>query len=374
MNEGTLVQAATGIATSERQQIMEERLRARIEGKSQDIQTAMQKIEHDGAMLNDYLISPDAMKFVNTGQNINLEGVNGDPFTVHPHAVWQLGDKLGIQPMFLKPEYFGTDWQRDVAVNALNIHAENYNKDRLLIRTVDGQVRGVLSDQYRRLNSMQIFLSYLLAARQHDAVLVDSHAGDTKEYLEIVRPEIEWVETPKNGDVPVAFGSRLRNSNFGDGRLELRTFMMNVVCLNGMVSDSMLSEVHIGSKIPQNIQVSEETMILDTKAKSALVTDIMGSVFTTDNLKHQAEWIREASRRDLDFDKAVKELPRSTFKKKDTELLTKILMENDPLNGLEGGNTLWKFAQGLTAMARDSKPERKRELEKVTANYVNQVM
>jgi hypothetical protein len=150
--------------------------------------------------------------------------------------------------------------------------------------------------------------------------------------------------------------------------------MMNVICTNGMVADSMMSEVHIGGKIPENIQISEETMILDTKAKAALVTDIMGSVFTEDNLKQQAQWIRDASRMELDFDKALKELPRSVFHKKDTEVLTKIFMENDPANGLEGGNTLWRFAQGMTAMARDSQPERKRDIERVTGDFVNQLI
>jgi hypothetical protein len=76
----------------------------------------------------------------------------------------------------------------------------------------------------------------------------------------------------------------------------------------------------------------------------------------------------------MDFDQALKELPKSTFHKSDTEKLTKIFMENDPNNGLEGANTLWKFAQGITALARDSEPERKRDLEKFTSDYVKAIV
>ena len=84
---------------------------------------------------------------------------------------------------------------------------------------------------------------------------------------------------------------RFRNSDFGAAKLELRVLQINVACLNGMTSNSVLAERHIGSRIEASgsISFTEETMNADTRAMSLVVRDIMDSVYSPGNVKRSEE-------------------------------------------------------------------------------------
>ena len=51
----------------------------------------------------------------------------------------------------------------------------------------------------------------------------------------------------------------------------------------------------------------------------------------------------------------------------------KILMRNDPEDGVQGGATLWKLTQAITAHARELSPERSRELHELSGQLLNRV-
>ena len=51
----------------------------------------------------------------------------------------------------------------------------------------------------------------------------------------------------------------------------------------------------------------------------------------------------------------------------------KLLMNNNPDDGVTGGATLWKLTQGITAFAREQQPERCRELHEISGQLMNRV-
>lgn len=48
-------------------------------------------------------------------------------------------------------------------------------------------------------------------------------------------------------------------------------------------------------------------------------------------------------------------------------------MRNDPEDGVQGGATLWKLTQAITAHARELSPERSRELHELSGQLLNRV-
>jgi len=247
---------------------------------------------------------------------------------------------------------------------------DNTTRERVLVRTVEGEVRGFLSDKYRRLNSMQIFIAFLQAAQATGSVLVDAHAGETKGFLEVINPNIVEFDTPFNGRNFMAVGARIRNSDFGDGALEVYLFGLLVKCMNGLVGQSMLREFHLGGRIPDDIRISEETYRKDTDAKASLVGDVMKQIYLPETTENLIGRIQGASAKPVDLVKEVEKLPKLGLTLGESEAVGKVLMENDPNNGLQGNPTLWKLVNGLTAVARDAKPERKRELELIAAEML----
>ena len=48
-------------------------------------------------------------------------------------------------------------------------------------------------------------------------------------------------------------------------------------------------------------------------------------------------------------------------------------MRNNPDDGVQGGATLWKLTQAITAHARELSPERNRELHEISGELLGRV-
>ncbi len=364
---------------AEERAILARKLEATLSGRARPIADAIRRIEYTGSLLDDYYLPTASLQFLRrevqddvalTFKPDTYYGENPEPFTLHDHAVGQIGDKLGVPPAYLKTLVRGKDWQKELSLLVMQMSSDNTRRDKVLLRTVEGQVRGFLSDRYRRLDSMQIFIAFLQAARETGSVLVDAHSGETKGFLEVINPNIVEFDTPLNGRNYMAFGARIRNSDFGDGALEVYFFGLLVQCMNGLVGQSMLREFHLGGRIPDDIRVSEETYRKDTEAKASLVGDVMRQIYLPETTSGLIERIQGASAKQVDLVKEVERLPKLGLTVTEANAVGKVLMENDPANGLQGSPTLWKLVNGLTAVARDAEPERKRELELIASDML----
>jgi hypothetical protein len=343
---------------------------------------ALTQIERDGQLLSDFILPLGA------GSNVSFEG-NGavkmmiagktrqsnKEFTLHPHAVMQAGEKLGAPPTYVRSLAESTeDWKRQLAANILNQHTQHSERQRVLVREIGGQVRGVLSDQYRRLSSPELAKSFLKAMKDQGAMVVDAFADDLRWYVEVIRRDIVPVQTEKNGLVFMAFGMRIQSSDFGDGALDLRAFDIQAVCLNGMVAESLLRRVHLGGKLPTNIELSDRTYQLDTRTNASAIGDIVATTFSKEAILKRAMVIQDASAEVIDIEKEVKALPRvNALTKVETESVKKTLMENKPEDGVQGEPTLWKLAQAVSAVGRELEPRRKREIDEIAGALLARV-
>ena len=76
----------------------------------------------------------------------------------------------------------------------------------------------------------------------------------------------------------------------------------------------------------------------------------------------------------MDFTQELRRLTSSgALLKKEGEEVQKILLRNDPDDGVQGGSTLWKLTQGITAHARELSPERSRELHEISGALLGRV-
>ena len=294
-------------------------------------------------------------------------------YTVNPHAVSQLGAKLDIPTAYLKklitPE--SQDWQKELAATMLNKHTEHAKQNRLLVRAVGDNVRGVLSDSYRRLNSVDLITSFMQTIQDKGAVLCDGLMTDTKIFLEAIMPSPVAIETPNNGTVHITFGVRISTSDYGDGALELRSFYMQGVCLNGMVRESMLKQVHLGSKLPENITFSEQTYRSDTKTQALAIRDISQTILSDAYTKKRCEEILRASEKPVDLEEELDKLSKVKITKDEAKAVKKIFQQNDPMDGVAGSATLWKLTQGLTSYANKiTDGLRTRELHEIAGEII----
>nr|DAZ26231.1 MAG TPA: protein of unknown function (DUF932) [Caudoviricetes sp.] len=353
-----------------------------IDGKAVGVQATMERLVNEGKIAQDY-IAPLGVELKRNDHSpvitFNGEGsltmnMPDGQFSLHANAIGQLADRMGIPQRYLRTLAGGAEWQIALAATMLNEHSGWTQRSRVLVRTVGTQVRGVLSDSYRRLNSVEILTAFVQEAAQQGAVISDAYMNDTKVWAETILPQPLVIPTAKNGDVVIFAGARFSTSDYGDGAVDMRSFLLNGACLNGMVRESVMKQVHLGSKLPDNLRLSQETYELDTKTTVSAVRDLTSGLFSKDTLMQKAYEIQGASEMEVDLNHELNRLTSNgSLLKSEGSEVQKILMRNDPEDGVQGGATLWKLTQAITAHARELTPERSRELHEISGQLMNRV-
>lgn len=366
-------------------QLVRERLRNRISNGSMNAQQAIQQLQRESKISYDYIAylghkmsRPSDIEYTKHEKGVMMmlhDGKDSDPslYTIHDNAISQLGSKLGIPTAYLRQLAKGQEWEQELATRILNSHTGWSKQSRNLIRTVGHEVRGVLSDSYRRLNSDLILDYFISTAYEEGGRLADGMMDATRIYIEMLMPEPISIPTAKNGIVEMAFGARLSTSDYGDGALTLRTFMMQGVCLNGMVRENVMRTIHLGARLPENIHISNETYMLDTKTQALAVRDLTRGIFSNDTIKKKGMEIQGASEIVVDMEKELKLLQKGKMLKEEVKGVEKVLMQSNPDDGIEGESTLWKLVSGITAHSRDLEPRRQRDLQEIAGELMDRV-
>lgn len=363
-------------------EVVMNKVQCMIDGKAVGVQATMERLINEGKIAQDYIApiginlkaKEHAPVVTFSGNSRLMMNLPDGQFTMHDNAVYQMADRMGIPSRYLRSLAKGEPWAILLAAHLLNQHSEWTQRSRVLVRTVGGQVRGVLSDSYRRLNSVEILTAFVQEAAGQGAVISDAYMNDTKVWAETILPTPITVPTAKNGDVIIFAGARFSTSDYGDGAVDMRAFLLNGACLNGMVRESVMKQVHLGSKLPDNLALSDETYRLDTQTTVSAVKDLTKGLFSRDNLMQRAIEIQGASEIEVDFNHELKRLTKDGgLLKTEGKEVEKILMRNNPDDGVQGGATLWKLTQAITAHARELTPERSRELHEISGSLLKRV-
>jgi len=379
--------------------LVEKRIQARLASGLTNAKTAVSRLMEEGKIARDFIFEvgtekkgiktniifkPDPgygvgstfmlpEKEAKTGKKIIVPR----DYQINMHAVRQVAAKLNIPSTYITSLLMGEEWQQTLAYKILNTHNGWTDRNNVLVRAVGKEVRGFLSDQYRRLDSELIFNAHVEALIECGGQLSDGYMDDTRVMLESFHPKPIEVVTELNGIILLAFGTRIATSDYGDGALELRSFILQGVCLNGMVRESVLRAVHLGAKL-SNIQgLSDETYLSDSKTTALAIRDLTKNLYSSDAIKEHKLEIKAAA--GVPVGDPVMFLRNLHYTGKlligESNKIGEMMMRNDPKMGLQGESTLWKLSQGITAYANeeDVTPRRRMELAEVAGDLLNKI-
>ena len=300
------------------------------------------------------------------GSTFNIPKEGKKDFIIHTNAVRQVASRLGIPGAYILALLQGEDWQKKLGYQIMNTHNGWTDRNRVLVRAVGSEVRAFLSDQYRRLDSEMIFGTHIDAIYEKGGKLSDGYMSDTRVLIESIYPRPIEIITEKNGTILIAFGTRLISSDYGHGALELRSFILQGVCLNGMVRESILREIHLGARLPDNLGLSQETYKLDSMTMASAVKDWTQNLYSSEVIKERMLEIKAATEITVDVNQMLTSLKGlNKLMKGECDEIGKILMKNDPNDGVQGESTLWKLTQGITAYANTVDEERRIDLQEI---------
>lgn len=299
----------------------------------------------------------------NPSAQVVLDGVNGG-MALRATAHAQMATTLGIP----KPYY-----DRMLAEQP-DLLAQNVNRwlqaqpARKLIRTLDNQVRAVLSDSYRPLDNLDLAEAVLPKLNAIGARVESADVTEHRMYIKAVTDKVSG--QVKVGDT-IQAGVVVSNSEVGDGALRVEELDFRLICLNGMVRAAAVRKAHLGRGARGQDAIEDareffrdETRIADDRAFFLKVQDATAAMFDPARFARRIEVYQHAAERTI---------PADADPVKVVEVTAKKLGLNDQERGgvlrhlLQGGEmSSWGLANAVTRAAQDVQDyDRSYEMEKL---------
>jgi hypothetical protein len=278
--------------------------------------------------------------------------VGDDRYEPTDFALGQIAGRADVPLAYLRDLTApgASDWQHALSTEILRQHYSHAGDGRVLVRSVRGQLRGWLSDRYRRLDARPLVEALADEAQKAGAIPVDGVATDTRVAIKLVLPEIL---EPIPGEFLVS-GGEWSTSDYGNGVHSFRIFALRVACLNGMTAENVLKQVHLGGRLSDNIQFSERTHRLDTAASVSALRDVVRGALGPHSRDELMATIRAAHQREMakaQVSQATRTLPKLVQKS-----VVDAFDSSDVIN-LPEGPTAWRASNAISWIARHTQDD-----------------
>lgn len=281
---------------------------------------------------------------------------------LHDNAFSQALGRTGI-PVKYGKELANSDWGRRLLAHSFN-EIMHHKPETVLLRTVRGEIRGWLSNSYRRLDAGPIVEAFASAMASVGGLAVDGVVGGLRLSLRGIVPQIMWI----CGD-PVVIGAALQTSDYGRGTLELQLYDLRLVCINGMIGQNVLRAVHLGRRIEQeNDTFSQRTHDLDTQTMASAVGDLIVGQLDSGALAARGARLERAASADVDPKTAFAEL-RKVMTKAEVDAASEVFAFGGD-DVVPTGRSAWRLSNAVSWVARAAEPERRLDLERVAGELL----
>jgi hypothetical protein len=298
-----------------------------------------------------------------------LQGRDGQTVrtNVGRYALGQLAEQCKMRMDYVDHLVGAGDWGRDLlARNLQDGIVLGHDGQRYLVRAVEGQARGFLSNKFRRLDARPILDDLVGEAQRAGAIVVDGVMSEVRCEMKFIVPRIL---EPAPGEFMV-FGFAWGTSNYGAGANWMRAFANRLACFNGVTMEQNLRQVHIGRALSESdFEFSDRTMQLDTETARSATRDVARLLLSDAKIAATADVISRASANGIDPTATLASLKKKVSKK-DSEAITTAFNSPDVVE-LPPGNTMWRFSNAISLVARDSADaENKLDLERLAGDVL----
>jgi hypothetical protein len=290
-----------------------------------------------------------------------LQGINGGDLAIRATAHGQFASSLGI------PKVYYDRMLKDAPdLLATNVNAWlERQPSKKLVRTLDGNVRALLSDSYRPLDNHDLAEAVLPQLIGLEAKVMSSEVTESRMYLKAVTEKVHG--DVRMGDTLQA-GLVISNSEIGMGSLRLEALDYRLVCLNGMISEVSVRQAHLGRGARGADAIEDareffksETRLADDRAFFLKVRDAVGSMFDQTKFNARLVKYREADQKEVTGEpEAVVEVVAKRFGFNDSERssILKHYIKGDMSSAWGVANAITRAAQDVESYDRSYEMER----------------
>lgn len=292
---------------------------------------------------------------------------------IHPHAFGQLmgdnGCDLGTD--FVKRvrrNSQGKSWGEELIAKTVNAILSHRDRQRNLIR-IDPEshkVKGFLSDKFRRMDARPLADSFMGMCLELGLVPIEGVASETKCRIRAVKP---MVFEPIDNE-PMLFGLEFGTSDFGDGGVVINLWNMRVWCTNTAVVQRGLKQVHLGGRLPDDLQLSDETYRRDALTVASAMRDVGANMIGPAPINRMLEAVRGASHKQLTSSDGIDALLKGLDKNEAVSV--KMLYDGPDVVNLPPGETVYRLSNAVSffAQTRGVDADKRLKLQEIAGNMI----
>lgn len=345
-----------------------EKLDALIQKGQEKAKTVIETVMN--TKISDRIVKTSALQFyayelVKDSYTVGLQ-VGKEKLAIHRHALQQATAKVDMPWSFTdRLEQSRKEWANKLLAHNLNTLYEQ-ETGKYLIRSVDEQLLGFLSERYRRLDTGPLLESFAAACSDRGALPYDGYAMDTKIAVQAIVPRIY---EPVPGET-MAYGVSYEDSAFGNGPTKVSIFALRTDNLNGFIASKALRQIHLGRQIPDDEIFAQDTYEADTKALALKVRDVVKGRLSDAAIEAVQDAIK-AAYEDKMGPKSLQDYLKKNLSKDVAKQITDTFNSPDVEN-LPPGNTKWRLANALSWVGMKTEdPEEKLELQRLAGDLLN---
>jgi hypothetical protein len=239
-------------------------------------------------------------------------------------------------------------------------HWLQMSKGNRTVRCLDGKVRAVLSDKYRRLDNYDLAQNILPMLNDASVEVESCEITDSKLYIKAITHKVQAEVKP--GDV-VSAGIIISNSETGHGSLSVKPLIYRLVCSNGAIADDYAMRKYHAGKATDMMQIefSNDTLRAEDKAFWLTVRDLVKYSLEETTFNKIVDTMRESTHKQILLPEKAIELISKKYSFSEFE------QSNVLTHLIKGGDlTSWGLGNAVTRTAQDVKSyDRSTDLESI---------
>lgn len=308
-------------------------------------------------------------------------GTNGGSFTapLTRHALGQAASRVGFPASYAADVMAekGTVGREVVARALTTLYAAEPTTRKMLVRSVNGKVHGIMSDAYRRLDSRPGVDAFIGAVSALGAVPYGGVVTDTRVVIKAILPRVFVLgsqRTDGHGDRfhdAIALGLSLSNSDFGAGTYKLNLYVERVLCLNGMIGEAAFAQRHLGARLEEGDFYSERTHRLDSATMVSATKDYVKAILSPEGVEKTVAILQNAATTKLDLEAEINSVLKKTMTKEEIKGLTAALQSVNEDEMPLGPPTPWRMANAISWLAGKAEDaDRSVDLQRMAGKYL----
>ncbi len=323
------------------------------------------ELERQTQSRKDYLAPQEKLTaIVDTDNVVKIDGLNGAPLPLTPHAHRQVADHLAIPQKYY--ERMLTEQPQLLAEN-MNTWLKVAGPERRMVRTLDGQVRAFMSQKYRPLDNFELADAVLPKLVELNVHVTSCELTETRMYIKGILPDLSdelpegviWgtghtaiADYRDNTPGKVVAAIVISNSEVGAGTLRVEPSVFTTWCTNlAIISQAAMRKYHIGRAFEAQEDFSiyrDETRQANDRAFWLKVGDVTNAAFDRKMFTAAVDQIRRAAK-----DRITSEDLPAVVDRLVEQLALPERMSSGILTQLARGGDLsrWGLSSAVTALA-----------------------